>query len=73
MDKDLLELYSDYLLSSFGATTALPYRYGLADYAAGRLESLRVKHRLNHVALRSRRYLKALRCAFDELRMLKTA
>jgi len=22
MDKDLLELYSDYLLSSFGATTA---------------------------------------------------
>ena len=45
----------------------------MALYAAGRLEGLRVKHRLNHFALRSRLYLKALRCAFDELQTLKTA
>ena len=45
----------------------------MALYAAGRLESLRVKHRLNHFALRARLYLKALRCAFDELQMIKTA
>ena len=45
----------------------------MALYAAGRLEGLRVKHRLNHFALRSRLYLKALRCAFDELQMIKTA
>ena len=45
----------------------------MALYAAGRLESLRIKHRLNHFALRSRLYLKAIRYAFDELQMLKTA
>ena len=45
----------------------------MAIYAAGRLEGLRTKHRLNHFALRARLYLKALRCAFDELQMLKTA
>ena len=45
----------------------------MALYAACRLESLRVQHRLNHFALRSRLYLKAIRYAFDELQMLKTA
>ena len=45
----------------------------MAIYAAGRLEGLRTKHRLNHFALRARLYLKALRCAFDELQMIKTA
>ena len=45
----------------------------MALYAASRLEGLRVKHRLNHFALRSRLYLKALRCAFEELQTLKTA
>ena len=45
----------------------------MALYAAGRLESLRVKHRLNHFALRSRLYLNALRCAFEQLQMIKTA
>lgn len=45
----------------------------MAIYAAARLEGLRVKHRLNHFALRSRLYLKAIRYAFDELQILKTA
>ena len=45
----------------------------MALYAACRLEGLRIKHRLNHFALRSRLYLKAIRCAFDELQSLKTA
>lgn len=45
----------------------------MALYAACRLEGLRVKHRLNHFALRSRLYLKAIRYAFDELQILKAA
>ncbi len=45
----------------------------MAIYAACRLEGLRVKHRLNHFALRSRLYLKAIRYAFDELQILKAA
>ncbi len=45
----------------------------MAIYAAARLESLRVKQRLNHFALRSRLYLKAIRYAFRELQILKTA
>ena len=45
----------------------------MALYAASRLESLRIKHRLNHFALRSRLYLKAIRYAFNELQTLKTA
>ena len=45
----------------------------MALYAAGRLEGLRIKHKLKHFALRSRLYLKAIRCAFDELQTLKTA
>lgn len=45
----------------------------MALYAASRLEGLRIKHQLKHFALRSRLYLKAIRCAFDELQTLKTA
>ena len=45
----------------------------MALYAASRLESLRIKHKLKHFALRSQLYLKALRCAFEELQILKTA
>ena len=45
----------------------------MALYAASRLERLRVKHRLNHYALRARLYLKAIRHAFEELQTLKTA
>ena len=45
----------------------------MALYAAARLEGLRIKHQLNHFALRSRLYLKALRSAFEELQTLKTA
>ena len=42
----------------------------MAIYAACRMEGLRVKHRLNHFALRSRLYLKAIRYAFHELQIL---
>ena len=45
----------------------------MAIYAAAQLEGLRVKHHLNHFALRSKLYLKAIRYAFDELQILKTA
>ncbi len=45
----------------------------LAIYAACRLTWLSVQHRLNHVALRTRLYLKAVRHAFDELQLLKAA
>jgi len=45
----------------------------MALYAAFRLEGLRVKHRINHFALRSRLYLKAIRYAFEELQSLKAA
>ena len=45
----------------------------MAIYAACRPEGLRVKHRMNHFALRSRLYLKAIRYAFDELQILKAA
>lgn len=42
-------------------------------YSACRLEWLSVKHGLNHFALRTRLYLKALQHAFHELQLLKTA
>lgn len=45
----------------------------MAIYAAFRLENLSVKHRINHFALRSRLYINAIRCAFDELQNLKAA
>ena len=45
----------------------------MALYAAGRLEGLRIKHRLKPFALRARLYLKAIRSAFEELQTLKTA
>jgi hypothetical protein len=45
----------------------------MAMYAAFRLEGLRIKHRMNHGALRARIYLNALRHAFDELQLLKAA
>ena len=43
----------------------------LSIYAAFRLESLSIKHKLNHFALRAKLYLKAVRLAFDELQALK--
>ena len=43
----------------------------LAIYAACRLTWLSVTHGLNHVALRTRLYFKAVRHAFDELQLLK--
>ena len=42
-------------------------------YSACRLEWLSVKHGMNHFALRTRIYLKAVQHAFDELQLLKTA
>ena len=45
----------------------------MAIYSACRLEWISVKHRLNHFALRTRIYLKAVRHAFDELQLLEAA
>lgn len=45
----------------------------MAIYAAFRLEGLTAKHRMNPFALRAKLYLKAIRYAFDELQILKTA
>ncbi len=45
----------------------------MALYAACRLERLRINHQRNPVALPARRYLKAIRGAFDEMQTLKTA
>ena len=42
-------------------------------YSACRLEWLSVKHGMNHFALRTRIYLKAVQHAFNELQLLKTA
>lgn len=44
-----------------------------ALYAVFKLERLKMKHNLNHFALRSHLYLKAIRIAFDELQVLKAA
>lgn len=45
----------------------------MALYAAFSLEWLRIKHRINPFALRSKLYLKAIQHAFDELQRLKAA
>ena len=45
----------------------------MSIYAAFRLEGLRLKHGMNHFALRAWLYLKAIRHAFDELQLLKAA
>lgn len=45
----------------------------MAIYAAFRLERLRVKHRMNHFALRAQLYIKAIRQAFRELQALNAA
>ena len=45
----------------------------MAIYAAFSLEWLRIKHRMNPFALRSKLYLKAIRHAFDEWQKLKAA
>jgi hypothetical protein len=45
----------------------------MALYAAFSLEWLRIKHRINPFALRSKLYLKAIRHAFEELQRLKAA
>lgn len=42
-------------------------------YAFFKLECLKIKHHLNHFALRAHLYLKATRVAFDELQLLKAA
>lgn len=44
-----------------------------ALYAVFKLECLKIKHNLNHFALRAHLYLKAIRIAFDELQVLKAA
>jgi len=42
-------------------------------YAFFKLECLKIKHHLNHYALRAHLYLKAIRVAYDELQVLKAA
>jgi hypothetical protein len=42
-------------------------------YAVFKLECLSIKRHLNHFALRTQLYLKAIRVAFDELQTLKAA
>jgi hypothetical protein len=42
-------------------------------YAFFKLECLKIKRRLNHFALRSHLYLKAIRIAYEELQVLKAA
>lgn len=44
-----------------------------ALYAVFKLECLKIKHKFNHFALRSKIYLSALRSAYDELQILKAA
>jgi hypothetical protein len=39
-------------------------------YAFFKLEKLKVKHKLNHFALRSKLYIKALQASFAQLQML---
>jgi IS4 transposase len=45
----------------------------LSIYAAFQLECLKIKHKMNHFALRSRIYLNALQQAMFQLHLLKTA
>ena len=45
----------------------------MSIYAAFQLECLKFKHKMNHFALRSRLYIKALQQAMNELHLLKTA
>ena len=45
----------------------------MSIYSVCRLEWLSVRHQINHFALRTRIYLKAVRHAFDELQLLKAA
>ena len=45
----------------------------MAVYASFKLNCLSLKHEINHFALRSKLYIKAIRVAFDELQRLKAA
>ena len=44
-----------------------------ALYSVYKLECLKIRHQINHFALRSKIYLNALKSAFQELQLLKTA
>ena len=44
----------------------------MSIYAAFQLECLKSKHKMNHFALRSRIYIRALQQAMSELRLLKS-
>ena len=45
----------------------------MSIYAAFQLECLKLKHRMNHFALRNRIYVTALKQAMCELHLLKSA
>lgn len=56
--------------------TKIPLTQGnhvfMSIYSAFKLECLSVKHKMNHFALKSKLYLKALKQAFGELKSLRT-
>ena len=74
-DKELLDLYSDYLISSFGATTGTGRTQTNHLFAAlcgyVKLELLKTQHRRNHFALKARHHVRALQLAFAELQQLQ--
>jgi hypothetical protein len=45
----------------------------MSIYAAFQLECLKLKHKMNHFALRNRIYITALQQAMRELHLLKSA
>ena len=83
MDQELLDLYSDYLITSFSfkqnaALEKSPTKtvrsqsnhIFAAMIAFIKLEQLKLTHNTNHFALKSKLYLKALKAAFAELNSL---
>ena len=63
MNREILDLYTDYLKSSFGQTTAT----GLSQ-----LGLLKVQTNKNHYQLKAQLYFSALQIAFKELQKLKS-
>ena len=61
----LIERHSEMMLGSQQGR-----RMSKVQYAFFKLEQLKLKHQLNHFALRSKLYLKALQASFAELKRL---
>ena len=70
------EAFASELLCSDGAYAPLRTQTNhifMSIYAAFQLECLKLKHKMNHFALRSRIYIRALQHAMFELQSLKSA